>query len=77
VTYNYHPTSNRLTQTTNNVTTTYSYNPLDELTRASSSAQVAQYTYDGRGNLAFSSLQLTGQSATTSTLAYGARNNLT
>jgi len=36
-----------------------------------------QYTYDGRGNLQFSSLQPTGQGATTSTFAYDARNNLT
>ena len=45
--FTYDPASNRLSQTVNGTTTTYTYNNLDQMLTAGS----GQYQYDGRGNL--------------------------
>ncbi len=45
--FSYDPAGNRLSQTVNGATTSFSYNSLDQLLTAGT----AQYEYDGRGNL--------------------------
>jgi RHS repeat-associated protein len=49
--YTYDGNRNRLSQTVNGTTTTYSYNVLDQLLTATTGQEVTAYGYDGRGNL--------------------------
>lgn len=67
VRYTYDKVGNRMSMTTNGITTAYQYNELDQLTSAGS----AQYTYDSRGNL----VRVTDGSSTT-TYSYDAANRL-
>jgi RHS repeat-associated protein len=76
VSYSYDGVGNRLTQTANGVVTTSTYNALDQLTQASSSAQLAQYVYDARGNLTFNSTQPTGNASTITNYSWDARDQL-
>lgn len=49
--YTYDGTSNRMSQRTNGLTTTYSYNPLDQLlTVTPALSTTTTYSYDARGN---------------------------
>jgi len=66
--WTYDAVGNRLSQTSNGSTWTYTYNNLDQMT----SGGFADYTYDGRGNLA----TITENSAVT-TYTWNARDRMT
>jgi len=67
----YDATNNRLSQTEDSVTTTYTYDELDQITQSVQDGETTTYTYDGRGNLISQS-----DSLTSTTYTWDARDRL-
>ena len=77
--YTYDAVGNRksMTNVTTGVSTTYSYNGLNQLTQASSSLSTSNYTHNGRGDLTCQSSQIGCSGTISATYQWDARGRLT
>lgn len=65
-----------MTNVTTGVSTTYSYNGLNQLTQASGSLSTSNYTYNGRGDLTCQSSQIGCSGTVSATYQWDVRDRL-